>query len=154
MARKIGYRLGVISDLSDIGNIYRDKGKLDKALTYGNAALELARATGYRVGVATDLGNIGLILKDKREYEQAVPKLVQALTMLLASGISDGPRQVLSGLVKCENKLGRKRLEELFKEAGLDDQAAADLLDRLDQMHLKRPGPSRTRPTRSPKTDR
>jgi tetratricopeptide (TPR) repeat protein len=144
MARKIGYRLGAISDLSDIGNIYRDKGKLDKALTYSNAALELARATGYRLGVATDLGNIGLILKDKREYEQAVPKLVQALSMLLASGVSDGPRQVLTGLVKCENKLGRKRLEELFREAGLDDQATANLLDRLDQMHLKRPGAGTT----------
>jgi tetratricopeptide (TPR) repeat protein len=149
MARKIGYRLGVISDLSDIGNIYRDKGKLDKALTYGNAALALARTTGYRMGVATDLGNIGLILKDKREYAQAVPKLVEALTMLLASGVSDGPRQVLTGLVKCESKLGRKRLEELCREAGLDDRSAADLLDRLDQMHRKRPRSTRTRPART-----
>ena len=154
MARKLGYRLGVISDLSDIGNIYRDKGKLDKALTYGNAALALARATGYRMGVATDLGNIGLILKDKKEYEQAVPKLVEALTMLLASGVSDGPRQVLTGLVKCESKLGRKRLEELFWEAGLDDRSTADMLDRVDQMHRRRPRPKRNRPTPPPKASR
>ena len=82
--------------------------------------------------MATDLGNIGLILTDQRKYEQAVPKLAESLAILLASGFADGPRQVVTGLVKCEDKLGRNRVEGLLKEAGLDERAAADLLDRVD----------------------
>jgi tetratricopeptide (TPR) repeat protein len=153
MARKIGYRLGAVENLSEIGSIYHSEGRLDKALVYGEKSLSLARQTGYRVGVATELGNVGLILKDKKKYEQAVPKLAEALTILLASGVADGPRQVLTGLVRCENKLGRKRVEELSKEAGLDDRSIADMFDRIDQMHRQRPGlkrrwPARPRPAR------
>ncbi len=154
MARKIGYRLGVVTVLSSIGSIYYNQGRLDRALVYGREALGLARETGYRLGVATGLGNIGLILKDKKEYAQAVPKLAGALTILLASGVADGPRQVLTGLVRCESKLGRKRVEELSKEAGLDDRSIADMLDRIDQMHRKRPGLKRRRPVRSPRAGR
>ena len=149
MARKIGFRLGAVENLSEIGSIYHSEGRLDKALVYGEKSLSLARQTGYRVGVATELGNVGLILKDKKKYEQAVPKLAEALTILLASGVADGPRQVLTGLVRCENKLGRKRVEELSKEAGLDDRSIADMFDRIDQMHRQRPGLKRRWPTRS-----
>jgi len=150
MARKIGYRLGAVDNLSEIGSIHHSEGRFDKALVYGEKSLSLARQTGYRLGVATELGNIGLILKDKKEYAQAVPKLAEALTILLASGVADGPRQVLTGLVRCENKLGRRRVEQLSKEAGLDDRSIADMLDRIDQMHRIRPGlktrwPARTR---------
>jgi tetratricopeptide (TPR) repeat protein len=153
MARKTGYRLGAVEDLSEIGSIYHSEGSLDKALLYGEKSLALARQTGYRVGVAALLGNIGLILKDKKEYAQAAPKLAEALTILLACGVADGPRQVLTGLIRCESKLGRKRVEELSKEAGLDDQSIADMFDRIDQMHRIRPGPkpkwySRPRPAR------
>lgn len=154
MARKIGSRLGVVTDLSSIGSIYHGKGRFDEALVYGNEALVLARRIGYRLGVATELGNIGLILKDKRHYEQAVPKLAEALTILLAIGVADGPRQVLAGLAACEDKLGRERVKELVKEAGLDDGSTAELLDRLDQRRRKRPGPKRSRPTRRPSAGR
>ena len=149
MARKIGYRLGAVENLSEIASIYHSEGRFDKALVYGEKSLALARQTGYRVGMATELGNVGLILKDKKKYEEAVPKLAEALTILLASGVADGPRQVLTGLVRCENKLGRKRVEQLSKEAGLDDRSIVDMFDRIDQMHRIRPGLKRRRPARS-----
>jgi tetratricopeptide (TPR) repeat protein len=148
MARKIGHRLGVVTDLGNISSIYRYKGKLDEALKYGEEALAVARKIGYRLGVATDLANIGLILTDKKKYEQAVPKLAESLTILLASGFADGPRQVLSGLVRCEDKLGRKRMGQLLKGAGLDDRGVADVLERTDQMRTKRPEPKGKRPVR------
>lgn len=145
IARKIGYRLGAVENLREIASIYHSEGRFDEALRYGEKSLALARQTGYRVGVATELGNVGLILKDKKEYEQAVPKLAEALTTLLVIGVADGPRQILTGLVRCEHKLGRKRMEELLREAELDDRTIADMFDRIDQMHRVRPGlkPSR-----------
>jgi tetratricopeptide (TPR) repeat protein len=148
MARKLGHRLGVAADLGNIASIYRYKGELDEALKRGEEALAVARKIGYRLGVAADLGNIGLILTDQRKYGQAVPKLGEALTILLASGVADGPRQVVGGLARCEDKLGRERVEKLLREAGLDDRSAADLLDRVDQMRRKKPEPKRRRPVR------
>jgi len=149
IARKIGHRLGVITDLRNIASIYRYKGMLHEALRYGEEALALARKVGYRLGVATDLGNIGLILTDQHKYAQAVPKLAESLVILLASGYADGPRQVVTGLVKCEDKLGRNRVEGLLKEAGLDERAASDLLDRVDQMRRKKPEPEDNQPVRT-----
>jgi tetratricopeptide (TPR) repeat protein len=144
-ARKIGYRLGVATDLNNIGVIYSVKGGFKEALRFEEEALRIAREIGFRLGVATDLGNIGLILTAQKKYEPAVPRLAEALAIMLDAGVADGPRQALTGLVRCENVLGRERVGELLRKVGLDDKALADLLDRKDQMHMRRPGPRRRR---------
>jgi tetratricopeptide (TPR) repeat protein len=141
MARRVGYRLGVVTGLGNIGAIYRDKGELERALEYEEEALAMARSAGYSLGVAIDLGNIGLFLTEGKRHEQAVPKLAEALTILLATGVADGQRQALTGLVRCEDKLGRRRVEGLLKGAGLDDGSVNDLLDRIDQVRMRRPEP-------------
>jgi len=139
ISREIGYRLGVVTGLASIGSIYRNQGRLDKALEYEEEALAIARKAGYSPGVATYLGDIGLALTDKRKHKQAVPKLAEALTILLATGVADGPRQALTGLVRCEDKLGRKRVEGLLKGTGLNDETTADLLERIDSVRMRRP---------------
>ena len=147
-SHEIGYRLGVVTDLASIGSIYRDRGRLDKVLEYEEQALAIARKAGYGLGVATYLGDIGLTLTDKSRHKEAVPRLAEALTILLATGVADGPRQALTGLVRCEDRLGRKRVEGLLKGAGLDDETIADLLERIDQVRMKRPGSRGDRPPR------
>ena len=83
--------------------------------------------------MAIQLGNIGLVLLVIKKHELAVPKLVEALAMFQAIGVADGPSQVLNGLVQCEDKLGRQRMEGLFNEAGLDDESIADLFKMMGQ---------------------
>ena len=39
-------------------------------------------------------------------------------------------------------------MEELSKEAGLDDRSIADMCDRIDRMHRLGPGLKRRRPAR------
>jgi tetratricopeptide (TPR) repeat protein len=141
-SRRIGYRLGMVTGLADIANIHRRQGRLDQALRYDREALEIARRGGYSLGVALDLGNIGLDLVGLKKHEQALPRLAEALTILLAVGVADGPRQALTGLVRCEDKLGRKRVETLLKGSGLNDGQIAELLDRIDQVRMKRPAPA------------
>jgi DNA-directed RNA polymerase specialized sigma54-like protein len=79
-----------------------------------------------------------------------VPKLAEALTILLATGVADGPRQALTGLVRCEDKLSRNRVKRLLKESGLDEGKIADLLNRIDQMRMKRPRSEANRQPGSP----
>jgi tetratricopeptide (TPR) repeat protein len=138
-ARGIGYWLGVVTGLANVANIHRQKGRLDKALAYEGEALRMARKAGYTLGVAVDLGNIGLDLTSQRKHKEAVPRLAAALTILIAAGVADGPRQALTGLIRCEDKLGRERVVRLLKETRLDEVKVSDLLGRIDQMRMKRP---------------
>jgi len=139
VARKINYKLGVAIELGNIGSLYRVKGETDRALKSHESALALAHEIGYRLGVATELGNIGLILASKRMYERAVPYLAESLMVFLAAGVANGPRQALYGLSRCDDLLGRERMQELLKRAGLSDEGIADKLDRIDQIRIRRP---------------
>ena len=139
VSRETEDRRGMASCLGKIGSIHHYRGELDEALMFYEGALALEREIGYQVGVATELGNIGLILADKGLHAQAVPTLAEALAILLALGVAHGPRQALLGLSRCDDRLGRDRMQELLKEGGLADAGIADLLDRVDQTRLKRP---------------
>jgi tetratricopeptide (TPR) repeat protein len=145
LARKVGHRLGVVSNLSNIANIYRYQDKLNEALKYDEEALALARRIGYQLGVAIDLGNIGMILVRKRKYEQAAPKLAEALGILLGAGVANGPDQLVAGLVRCEDHLGRGRMVRLLRESGQDERDVAELSERVDQMRRRMPERRRSR---------
>jgi len=151
MSRDNGDLWGAASSLGNIGSIYREKGRLAQALKYENGALKVARQLGHLMGVATDLGNIGLILTDRSEHEQAVPKLAESLITMLNMGMASGPRQTLTGLAGCEDKLGRRRLVKLLEDAGRTDGVIADLLDRVDLMRQRRPERIDSKPARPPK---
>jgi hypothetical protein len=93
------------------------------------------------LGVASDLANIGLDLVTRRKHEEAVPRPAEALTILLSIAVADGPRQAVTGLVRCEDKIGRDRVEARLKLSGFDGGKTTDLLDRVDQTRMKRPMP-------------
>jgi len=138
-ARETGdsFRLAVL--LGSIGGVQHDLGDLNQALMSHEEALAGARRIGDRLGVAAELENVGFILADKDLHAQAVPTLAESLAILLAIGAASGPGQVLHALSKCDDRLGRDRMPELLKQAGLAEASIADLLDRVDQTRLKRP---------------
>jgi tetratricopeptide (TPR) repeat protein len=139
VARKIDYKRGVVILLGNIGGLYRDKNEIDRALKSHESALALAHEIGYRLGVATEVGNIGLIMATKRMYERAVPYLAESLVFFLSAGVANGPRQALYGLSRCDDLLGRERMQALLKQAGLSDEGIADKLERIDLIRTRRP---------------
>ena len=138
-ARNADYKLGAVVQLSNIGNLYREKGELDRAQKSHESALALAHEIGYRLGVATELVNIGLILVAKRMHDRALSYLADSLTFFWAEGVADGQRQGLYGLSKCDDSVGRGRMQELLKQAGLTDEGVADTLARIDHIRSRRP---------------
>jgi len=69
-----------------------------------------------------------------------VPKLGEAMAVIRAIGVADCLRQVLTGLGRCEDKLGRKRMEELLKKAGSNDEYIANLLRQVGKMRQETGG--------------
>jgi hypothetical protein len=55
----------------------------------------------------------------------------------------------VAGLVRCENRLGRERLEELLRESGLEERELAEQLDLVDRMRKDTPERKRGLFTRS-----
>jgi hypothetical protein len=72
-------------------------------------------------------------------YGRAVPYLAESLAFSLTAGATNGIRQGLYGLSKCDDSLGRERLQALLKEAGLSEESTTDTLDRVDQIRSRRP---------------
>ena len=140
-ARRIRYNFGYAIELGGIGGVYYDKGELDRALKFHEDALAGARKIGFRIGAAAELGNVGLVLAKKGAHEPAVANLVESLTIFLTTGVEPGQLQVLLGLSRCDDSLSRERMEELLKQAGLNDEGTAEMLDRVDQIRLRRPRP-------------
>jgi len=142
IAVKIGDNLGFAVGLGGIGGVYLDKGELDKALKSHEESLDGARRIDFRLGVATGLGNTGLTLEKKGAHEQAVPSLAEALAILLSVGVRHGRNQALLGLLRCDEALGRDRLQELLKQASVSDEGVVDLVDRIDQVRQRRNEPT------------
>ncbi len=142
-AREVGDNFGYAVELGSIGGVYRDKGDLDRALKFHEDALAGARRIGFRLGEAAELGNVGLILEKRGAHGQAIPNLVETLTILMLVGVSHGQNQALFGLSRCDDAVGRERMQELLKQAAVSDEGTADLLDRVDQIRLRRPRPTR-----------
>ena len=140
-ARRVNDNLGLAVQLGGIGGVYRDRGDLNRALTFHEESLAGARRIGFRLGVATELGNIGLILEKRGAHGQATSSLAEALAILLAVGVSRGQIQLLLGLSRCDDALGRERIKELLTPAAGSDESAIDIVDRVDQIRRRRPWP-------------
>ena len=67
--------------LGNIGLIYQEKGKLDKALEYHKKSLGLKKEIGNKLGEATSLGNIGLVYQAKGDLGKALEYHNQALKL-------------------------------------------------------------------------
>jgi tetratricopeptide (TPR) repeat protein len=139
LSREIDDLWGTANCLGSIAAIHRYRGEIDEALVFHEDALALERKIGLQAGVATELANFGLILVSKGLYRQAVATLAESLDTLLGIGLANGPRQVLFGLSRCDDRLGRDQTQELLEESGLADGTIADFLDRIDQLRLRRP---------------
>jgi len=76
--------------MSNIGSVYRDKGDLDKALEYHQAALTIARETGDQWGAASNMGNIGSLYRAKGNLDEALAYENEALAMAREIGYQLG----------------------------------------------------------------
>ena len=143
LARETGDGHGHSIVLGGIAGVHHDRGDFKRALRFHEEALDEARRIGFRLGTATELTDVGLMQEERGTPALAVPNLLEALSILETAGVDRGQPEILHGLSRCDDGLGRKQLEQLFRQAGLTDDGSAGVLDRIDQLRRRRPWPGR-----------
>ena len=100
-----GNRQGEAAQLSNIGNIYFEQGRLDEALKAFGDALHVFQLIGHRQGEAQSLGNIGLVYRKKGEQARALEALQQAHAAYVEIGVrSEGWRTVEAAIGAIEGR--------------------------------------------------
>jgi tetratricopeptide (TPR) repeat protein len=69
--RKLGDTLGIISQLNDIGNLYKKQTQYDRALENFFRAMKLSEDNGLDRAIASIAGNIGLVYFEIKNQEKA-----------------------------------------------------------------------------------
>lgn len=86
IVRRIGYREGEGTILSNIGGVYLNLGQYPDALKYYEQSLIITKEVGDQAGVGTTLNNIGLVYDYIGQYAQALKYYEQALVIHKAVG--------------------------------------------------------------------
>jgi CHAT domain-containing protein/tetratricopeptide (TPR) repeat protein len=95
--------------IQNIGAVYDNLGKKQKALAYYAQALPLVRTVGDRQGEAVALSNIGLVYSDLGEEQKALAYYAQALPLFRAIGDPRGEALTLSNIGLVYSDLGDKQ---------------------------------------------
>jgi len=104
--------------LNNIGAVYQDLGKEQKALEFFNQALELRRALGERLDEAITLTNIGSVYGDLGEWQKALEYSRQALPLFRAVEYPSGEAAALNNIGAVYLKLDElEKALEYFNEA-------------------------------------
>ena len=87
---EIGNKVGIASNLGNIGNVYYHLSDYPKALEYNSKALHINEEIGNKGGIATNLGNIGIVYKSLSDYPKALEYYSKALPIDEEIGNNDG----------------------------------------------------------------
>jgi tetratricopeptide (TPR) repeat protein len=93
--------------LGQIGNLHRDMGNLDRAITYIEQASDLHVKHSNHQYLTGDWTNLGVIYSQKGDYHKAEDYLKRALDILLDVGKTNEAMAVMANLGSVYKKLGR-----------------------------------------------
>ena len=111
------------SDLIALGYLYRQAGKMQKALECLNEALSIEKSAASPNGQASALNNLGRVYSDMGQEEKALGYFNQALPIYRSGGVRHGEATTLNNRGRAYNNLGQR------------DEALKDLNDALAIWH-------------------
>ncbi len=132
----------VAMELNALGTLYRQSGKLQKALDYLNEALPIDQDTGNQVAQAITLNGLGRVYTDLGQEDKALALFNQALVLWRELGLQQGEASTLSAIGEAYNYQGRqeaalKRLNEALSIWHEIDNMGRMARRRRDLHHLK-----------------
>jgi DNA-binding SARP family transcriptional activator/tetratricopeptide (TPR) repeat protein len=115
---KLGYTTEHAYLHSSFGEIFAQKGELQRAIEHHEKALELYRKAGSRRGEARAIADIGMAQSALGAYEQAVPRLEWGIALAQEISTLHQEGKVRTGLGIVRSKLGQQdEAVEQFKQA-------------------------------------
>jgi len=96
------------SELIALGYLYRQSGKMQKALECEQEALSVEQSLHSEVGQAGALNILGRVYTDLGQEEKAIDLLNQALSLCRSAGTRSCEANALNNLGRANNNLGRR----------------------------------------------
>jgi Flp pilus assembly protein TadD len=81
-------KLGMATAYTNLGDVYRIRGDLEKAEEMQKTSLDLYEAVGSKGGIATAYGNLGYVYVARGDLTQAEAMYVTALRLFQVMGVS------------------------------------------------------------------
>jgi len=133
--KELGNKLGMASDLGNMGLVLMDLGKPREALEKFEQAYEIDKELGNKLGMANQLGNMGLVLMDLGKPREALEKFEQAYEIDKELGNKLGMASDLGnmGLVLMDLGKPREALEK-FEQAYEIDKELGNKLGMANQL--------------------
>jgi len=107
--KELGNKLGMASDLGNMGLVLMDLGKPREALEKFEQAYEIDKELGNKLGMANQLGNMGLVLMDLGKPREALEKFEQAYEIDKELGNKLGMASDLGNMGLVLRQLGKPR---------------------------------------------
>ncbi len=102
-----------VIELIALGYLYRQAGKMQKAMDYLNEALPIEKKAGNQAALAMTLNTLGRVYSDVGQEDKALGLFDEALPMWRSLGIRQGEANTLNNMGRAFNELGRR--EEALK---------------------------------------
>ena len=81
LSEKLGYKKGIASGYSNIGNCYSDKGDFLESLKNHEAALRIREEIGDKKSIAGSLNNIGTVYRGIGDFTKALEYFLKSLSL-------------------------------------------------------------------------
>ena len=79
---ELGDKAGITMVVGNIGNLYLNKGKLEKAMIHYEKQLKICKELGHKRGISIAFGNTGIVYAELGSYEQALESFNKSLKIL------------------------------------------------------------------------
>jgi tetratricopeptide (TPR) repeat protein len=116
--RSLGDKKGISESLNNLGNLYKNQGKIEEAEKLYLESLEIKRSLVDKKGISNSLNSLGILYKDQGKIEDAEKLYLESLEIRRSLGDKKGISSSLNNLGVLYKKQGRiEDAEKLFLES-------------------------------------
>lgn len=126
---KLGNQLGMVTVLTNIGNIYRDKDQLDKAFENYEKSMKISQFIGHRQGVALASYYMAMAYRQVKQYHESNRLLDTTRSVAKALGLASYEELVNSA--KLNNYASLKDFDSFLKEFRIYDDHKNEMRDEI-----------------------
>jgi tetratricopeptide (TPR) repeat protein len=104
ISESFGHEIGIANGLTYVGDIYREKGDFEKAVSNYNKATELLRTNQFTFGLINTLISLADVYKRTEKYDLAIKSVNEAIDSTVSTGTLDHQQRAYTQLYEIYKK--------------------------------------------------